>query len=162
MRRLLMLALVALALPAAGTAAFPGTNGRLLFTQVEESIDRFDGPRVHLCASPPTGERPTKIAEPAEGLGQWIEHPAMTATGDALAYSRGNQLFVAAPDGSGERLLADGTMPSWMPDGRTLYFTTRTGDIYSIRPDGSELTPFVASTRYEQMPTVSPDGSKVV
>jgi hypothetical protein len=44
MARVMLVALLALALPAAETAALPGMNERILFTQELAPIDRFARP----------------------------------------------------------------------------------------------------------------------
>lgn len=157
MRRILLLALLALALPAAETAARPATHDRILFTQELAPIDRFAVPSFSVCAAPPFG-RPSKLAEPPPG--QSFEHPAVDPVGGRVAYSRIGSIFVSGADGAGQRFLTAGTMPAWAPDGRRLYLANA-GDLYSVRDDGSLLSAFVSSPRYEQMPAVSPDGSSV-
>jgi TolB protein len=56
--------------------------------------------------------------------------------------------------------------PDWSPDSRTLVFTryqhsSTMGDIYTIRPDGSELTQLTDTTLHEHRPTYSPDGTRI-
>src|SRR3990170_926779 len=148
MARVLLVALLALALPAAETAALPGMNDRILFTQALEPIDRYQQPSFSVCASVPVGERPSKVAEPPAG--QSIEYPAVAPEGDRVAYVRGGVILVSGVDGSGERSLAVGTMPAWTPDGARVFYASL-GDLYSIRPDGSQQVSFVSSPRYEQM-----------
>ncbi len=135
MRWLALLALVALALPAAVPAAFPGTNGRLLFTQERQSFHRNVPPNASLCVTTPAGVRPTKVA--SAQLGQTIEHPAVTAAGDAIAFSRAGTIFVADPDGAGRGGVAFGTSPAWSPDGTRIFFAAE-GDVRSVRRDGSD------------------------
>ena len=154
MRRFALLAVIVLALPAAGTAAFPGTNGRILFTQELQLLERSTPRGTYLCASATDGRRPLKVAEL---LSQSIAHPSVTAEGDAVVYSRLGRLFIAAPDGAGERFLANGTTPAWAPDGTRVFYAFN-GDIYSVRRDGSDIRPVTSSGAYEQMPAVSPDG----
>jgi hypothetical protein len=63
MGRLVCIVLVAFTLAAAGTAAFPGTNGRLVFVQERDSLERSVPPVGYVCASPPDGARPTKVVD---------------------------------------------------------------------------------------------------
>src|ERR671915_347691 len=135
MRRLAVLAALALALPAASSAAFPGTNGRLIFTQARTIFERSAPPTADACATTPNGVRPTRIATAAPG--QLVAHPTVTAEGDAFAYSRAGSIFVAGPDGAGERPLAVGTSPAWTPDGTRVYYAHQ-GDLYSVRRDASD------------------------
>lgn len=158
MARILLLALLALALPAAETAALPGMNDRVLFTQELEPIDRFAQPSYSVCATPPWGLRPSKVAEAP--VGQSIAFPAVAPEGDRVAYVRGGIIHVSGVDGSGERSLAVGTMPAWTPDGTRLFYANL-GDLYSIRADGTQQGAFAPGPRYEQMPAVSPDGATI-
>src|SRR5687767_10870454 len=103
MARVLLVALLALALPAAETAALPGMNDRILFTQELAPIDRYAQPTFSVCASVPWGDRPSKVAEPPPG--QSIEHPAADPEGGRVAYSRIGYIFVSAVDGAGQRFL---------------------------------------------------------
>lgn len=58
--------------------------------------------------------------------------------------------------------------PDWAPDSRTLAFariqygsTAETRDIYTIRPDGSELTQLTNTPVTEHLPIYSPDGTRI-
>lgn len=155
MRRLALLGLLALVLPAAGTAAFPGTNGLLLFTQERQSFHRDVPPSADVCATTPAGIRPTRIA--TAQLGQRIEHPAVTAAGDAIAYARTGTIFVADPDGAVVRGVAFGSSPAWAADGTRIYFTVE-GDVRSVRRDGSDPRAVTTGPRFDQAPAASPDG----
>ena len=70
---------------------------------------------------------------------------AWSHDGSALAYSRGKQLFLSKPDGSGARLLA--TVPGdiaylrWSPDDRRLGFTVLTEQdaLWEVGADGRDL-----------------------
>ena len=149
MPRLLLLALVALALPAAGTAAFPGTNGRILFTQQLQPIGRFDAAerlrlrnRAERCATDEGGRAAARAVDRRT-------RPS-TRPHDRVAYSRIGDIFISGVDGGGQRFLADGTMPAWTPDGRRLYYANG-GDLYSIGDAMESMTRFTSGPRYDQM-----------
>ncbi len=155
MRKLALLGFVALAVPAAGSAAFPGTNGRVLFVQERSAFQRSAPPLADLCSTDVLGTRPTMVAE--SPAGQAIGDPAVAPEGARVAYSRGGSIYVAGPDGTGERLLVAGTMPAWAPDGQRVYYVAA-DDIHSVREDGSLGAPFATTSRVETAPAVSPDG----
>jgi hypothetical protein len=52
------------------------------------------------------------------------------------AYHRQGSIFVASPDGSGERRLTAGERASWSPDGAWVG-VLRGGSAYLVRPDGA-------------------------
>jgi Ca2+-binding RTX toxin-like protein len=154
-RRLLLVACLSLAVPSAGGAAFPGTNGRLLFTQEAQALDRFTPPNAYLCAASSQGAGATRAALAPPG--QFAHFPAVSPDGSRLAFSRANRLVVAAPDGSGERELGEGTMPAWTPAGTHLV-STRFGDLELAAVDGSARTTLTSGVPWDQSPAVSPDG----
>jgi Tol biopolymer transport system component len=98
----------------------------------------------------------------------------VTQDGKWLAYCSGGHredLYVARSDGSEARKLTDDPYrdrgPAWSMDGKTIYFySDRSGryECWSIRPDGSELTPLTQTGEGESwwFPTPSPDGTRVV
>jgi Tol biopolymer transport system component/DNA-binding winged helix-turn-helix (wHTH) protein len=69
--------------------------------------------------------------------------------GSSLAFARDHQLFVAAADGTGERLLANAPghifCPRWSPDGSRIRYTVSDPRsrvaIWEIKPDGGNLHP---------------------
>ena len=77
--------------------------------------------------------------------------------GCRILYSR---LIVMKADGSGQVVLANGTMPAWSPDGRVAF--ANGGDIYVINPDGTGLTDLTNSPGSSNLwPAWSPDGTKI-
>jgi Tol biopolymer transport system component len=132
-------AAVALAMPAAAPAAFPGDNGRIAFGW-------FDRREDELGQNPTTVKRSIDVARPGgqvrrslractEVDGQpdsgdcSIEYlsPAWSPSGKRLAFDAGTRLAVMRSDGSRFRLLpqhtSDDGEPAWSPDGRRLVFT---------------------------------------
>ncbi len=157
MRRLICLALVTLALPSAGSAAFPGTNGRLLFTQERSRFERSAAPLVYVCAATPAGSRPSQLAL---GQGDSVEHPDVSADGTLLAYAAAGSVYSSGIDGSGARLLGPGQSPAWMPDSKRIVYE-HLGDLHLVRADGTGDTLLTGVAAWDAMPAVSPDGTTV-
>lgn len=147
MSRLLLMASIVLALPAAVTAA-PGD--RLLFAQKGPSIGRYQSPGF-VCASAPDGVRPVRVVETPMS---WIDAIAVSADGFRLVYATGGNLYVAAVDGSDHRQLGLGSTPAWTRDGTRIVYAGPRG-LQTIRPDGTGETVLAASGAW---PAVSPDG----
>ena len=167
MRVRLLLALVVLAVPGGADAAFPGGNGRLVFTQWTPTTDRFSQPSAYLCTASPDGSAQSRISGDLDARvlvrdGQ----PTFSADGSRVAFVRSGissqfgPIWVAAVDGGGARQLHAGgaSSPAWSADGRRIYFSEN-GDLYTASwPDGA-LTRLTATTaRAELMPATSADG----
>ncbi len=118
-----LLAILALALPAAGAAA-AGHSGAVVFSRVVAKT--------------------TKDAEGKE---------ATTTEGGLYAVRDGrlNQLTEDPTD----------TEPAFSPDGRAIAFV-RSGDVFSVRADGSGLRRLTSGTEIDSAPTVSPSGKLVL
>lgn len=91
--------------------------------------------------------------------------------GTMLAYVVDNEdgtseVFVMNADGTGKTRLTDGEhdlSPAWSPDGDRIAFV-RSGadyDLYTVRPDGTDLTQLTDFSGFEEMPVWSPDGSMI-
>jgi len=97
--------------------------------------------------------------------------PAWAPDGSALVFWRigprgGHHLRIKVLDGSRSVLVPTGVSsfaPDWSPDGSTIAFMRRGGDLYTVRPDGSDLTQLTATpNRFEMDPQWSPDGDLIV
>src|SRR5262245_35917781 len=78
-------------------------------------------------------------------------------------------LFIAAPDGSGERPLlpqADTDYDAtWSPDGSSIVFTSErngSADLYRVKRDGSGLERLTETPSYDDQAAFSPDGKRLV
>jgi len=77
-------------------------------------------------------------------------------------------LYIAARDGSGERLLLGSTGidydPVWSPDGRSIVFTSdREGsaDLFRVAADGTGLERLTDHPAYDDQAAFSPDGKQL-
>lgn len=75
--------------------------------------------------------------------------PAWSWVNDRIAFVRGGDavpgLYMITSDGTDERLVTSQgsaiASPAWSPDGSSLAFSADTGQVYTIRADGSALQP---------------------
>jgi TolB protein len=98
-------------------------------------------------------------------------NPVWSPDGTRLTYVVDNpdgtsEVLIMNADGTGKTKLTNGEhdfSPAWSPDGDRIAFV-RSGadyDIYSVRPDGTDLTPLTNYSGFEEMPLWSPDGSMI-
>jgi len=104
---------------------------------------------------------------------QQMFHPELSPDGEWLAFdSTGNNredLFVIAPDGTGQRQLTEDVhkdrLPRWSPDGKRIAFISdRTGsfEVWTISPDGSGLQQLTFTSGRNVVGSVwSPDGTRL-
>lgn len=89
-----------------------------------------------------------------------------------IVFVWGDSMRVINADGSGETELVENPeadsffSPAWSPDGRRIAFVQYHRDtlLYSVRADGSGLTPLIDTEAFEPdpfFPTWSPDGARV-
>lgn len=79
-------------------------------------------------------------------------------------------LYVADAAGSDPRVVAPSPgqpegSPAWSPDGATIAFSSRRDgnwEIYSVRPDGTDLTRLTRDDAFDSAPAWSPDGSGTI
>lgn len=158
------------ALPAASaSAAFPGTNGAVIFAST------LDGDS-DIYALTPGSASPRNITNTTLREQQ----PSVSADGTQVAYKtaisfpRTEETWLAAFDGSGAHQLTTtpqaarfSTQPGWTPDGARLLVRSNRDqghyDVWSVRAsdggDPVQLTKDAADDRY---PAMSPDGTRIV
>jgi Tol biopolymer transport system component len=152
---------LALALPPAATAAFPGKNGRIAFTvQVR---DRGETVSSRIETVLPSGRERRVLAICAVDESCLDTDPAWSPSGRLLAFTQGpafqSRLAVARGDGTGLRRLPQLTptdrQPAWSPDGRRLAFSGDGPQLYTVRRDGTALRR--VTSRYAVSPAWSTD-----
>lgn len=152
--------LVVLAPPRAG-AAFPGTNGRIIFTS-----DRDGDSEIY--AMFPDGSGQTNVTNHAGDDG----YPAWSPDGTRIVFTSfrdGNaEVYVMNADGSDQTNLTNDPAGDgyavWSPDGTKIAFASNRdgdGEIWVMDADGSNPVKLTDNTDREVEPTWSPDGTKI-
>jgi dipeptidyl aminopeptidase/acylaminoacyl peptidase len=158
--------LVALAVPGVAHAAFPGTNGLIVFTSAKHlfTVPAAGGPWSRLVAD-----------ETRQAQAAW------SPDGTRLAFRSGpdgdTEIWVVNADGSGLRQVTDtpnpapsdpryASQPSWTPDGRGIIFRSdqrdNNPDLYLVDANGGTPVPLVQTPGDDRYGAVSPDGTRLV
>ncbi|MEA2368457.1 MAG: TolB protein [Thermoleophilaceae bacterium] len=89
--------------------------------------------------------------------------PGLVARGDHSG------IYVANPDGSDERLVAESTdarNPAWSPDGRRIAFTARPDGnpfhIYVVNVKNGKIRQITSAPQFDSRPSWAPDGKSIV
>ncbi|MSQ96650.1 MAG: hypothetical protein EXR98_19150 [Gemmataceae bacterium] len=135
-----------------------GSTGRLAIANADGAEPRFIAPHlgyIYMGALSPTGDR-------------------VVFSGPARGY---RLLIVALPDGKLTELTPDhpeSFVPQFTPDGKTIVFTRRDGDLYRVDADGKNLRRLTQGNRYVEFklskndrhgstdgPHLAPDGKRI-
>jgi len=141
--------------------AFPGTNGKIVFTSQRDGGGIFvmnaDGSGVQRINSRPS-------INPA-----WSPDGTRIAFSGYVAADDNYEIFVMNSDGTGETRLttnAGGDFgPSWSPNGaRIAFYSDRSGnnEIYVMDANGANVANLTNLASNDFAPSWSPDGSKIL
>ena len=154
--RLLILAVLLLALPASAGAIVPGTNGRIAFDSDHDSTS-------DIYTVEPDGTGVLRLTTSRD----YEDDPAWSPNGRRIAYIRRQEVWVMDADGSDQHRVThmkdDLADPSWSPDGRRLIFVTidRARDVWTIAPSGSKLRQVTKTRQSEFEPSYAPSGKRI-
>jgi TolB protein len=146
-------------------AAFPGTNGKLVFSAYV--FDSEEAGDEELFTIAPDGSGLTRLTD--NSLVDDVL-PAFSPDGRMLAFSQFTQgstserLLVGSADATGARDLYRAGTGSWSPDGRTLVFSNYTGtnfELFRGDVDGTPRVQLTGAGSNESAPAWSPDGTTI-
>lgn len=141
----LIMGTAVLAVPAVATAAYPGSNGRIVFEQ-----DGF------IYSIRPDGSDRQQLTTDTRS-----RSPHWSPDGRSIAFHRAGDIWVMKPDGSSARRVTTGPAhdfsPSWSPDGRRLVFSRSIDGT----PAGRTLYVVPISGGSGRLLTTKPDGCAV-
>jgi Tol biopolymer transport system component len=139
-----------------GEASWCGHDGLVVFTST-----RSGDAELYALADGGT----TRLTEaPGADLA-----PALSPDCTRLAWVRDGALLVASADGAASQILmpSDVREVAWHPDGLLLIFSAspapgEPAELFTVKPDGSDLRRLTASSGSEEGPSFSPDGKRLL
>jgi Tol biopolymer transport system component len=156
-------------------AAFPGTNGRIVFGAI-----RVGSGRSQIYSVRPDGSGLQQLTHVPTGSSAWKPH--VSADGERVVFvvstqNQSDQLWLMRWDGTHQRPLtaerrfspATNGTAGFTPNGRRIVYS-RCGNyvgfyytckIVSVRRDGTDMRVVVAGRWHPKEPVVSPDGSTI-
>jgi WD40 repeat protein len=93
------------------------------------------------------------------------QRPAWSPDGTRMVFETNTGIAVINLDGTGRMDLGGGRFPSWSPDGMKIVFSGLVGgdyQLFTMRPDGANVTQITSGNFIDQYPSFSPDGRKIV
>jgi len=135
-------------------AAFPGSNGKIAYTDSGTGIFRIN----------PDGTNNELVKNGA------LRNAVWSSDGTKIAYIDGDAIKITAADGAGSTLVCDGCMGSfstvmtWSPDATQFAFDRQVGSafqIFRINADGTGETQLTTGSVSSRFPAWSPDGTKI-
>jgi TolB protein len=165
MRRSSVVALLFLALAAPAQAAFPGGDGRILFTSDNRlyTVDPGGGPWTRLVSD-----------ETRQAQAAWSPDGARVAF--RVGPDGDSEIWIVNADGTGLHQITDtpnpggdprySSQPGWSPDGTRIVFRSdrrdNNADVWVMNADGTNVQPLVQTAGDERYPALSPDGTRLV
>jgi Tol biopolymer transport system component len=153
------LALFALAIPAAASAAQHGSA--VVFSQSWTTEGIEEGGLFAVKG----GQQNQLTEDPAD------TEPSFSPDGRTIAFARGGHIYTVRPDGSGERRLTNGTTldsrPQISPNGQVVVFERRgaagqPANLYTVRVGGGPATDLTPGPEDATEARFAPDGKTIV
>ena len=149
--------------PSVTYAAFPGTNGKIVFQS------NRDGSFGQIYVMNPNGTGVTRLTFTAAHDNYPVWSPDGTKIVFESTRSGDVDIYVMNADGTNQTQLttdpAVDNQATWSPDGTKIVFGSRRSggeDIYVMNADGTSQTPLAADPASDTRPDWSPDGTKIV
>jgi uncharacterized repeat protein (TIGR01451 family) len=141
-------------------AAFPGTNGKIVFASNRAAPDGSTDYEIYVMnANAPEGT--TNVPQRLTNNGRNDREPVFSSDGSKIAFSRDGTIWVMNADGSDQVQLTSGSEPTFSPDGEKIAYTDNQ-DIFVMDADGSGTpTNLTNDAPANFTPAWSPDGSKI-
>jgi Tol biopolymer transport system component len=157
-------AVLALTTAPAAQAAFPGKNGRIVFSTFTR--------HSQIYSVRPDGSGLRQLTHVAKG--HFAADPNVSPDGTRIAFTKDDQVWVMNADGSAKQQLTSDTdfnnrQPSWSPDGDSIAFSrcdVSLGFELNCAIDvmdsgGAGITEVIGDNWVSQRPEFSPDGQRI-